>query len=73
MLNRSLIFILIIILFSSCVESEKERVTRLVKEWDGRRRKFISNIRQLLKDDETLVIRSLVDVKVDAYKLEYSK
>ena len=40
---------------------------------DGRRRKFISNIRQLLKDDETLVIRSLVDVKVDAYKLEYSK
>ena len=73
MLNRSLIFILIIVLFSSCVESEKERVTRLVKEWDGRRRKFISNIRQLLKDDETLVIRSLVDVKVDAYKLEYSK
>ena len=65
--------ILIIVLFSSCVESEKERVTRLVKEWDGRRRKFISNIRQLLKDDETLVIRSLVDVKVDAYKLEYSK
>ena len=55
------------------MESEKERVTRLVKEWDGRRRKFISNIRQLLKDDETLVIRSLVDVKVDAYKLEYSK
>ena len=40
---------------------------------DGRRRKFISNIRQLLKDDETLVIRSLVDVKMDAYKLEYSK
>ena len=65
--------ILIIVLFSSCVESEKERVTRLVKEWDGRRRKFISNIRQLLKDDETLVIRSLVDVKVDAYKLEYLK
>ena len=55
------------------MESEKERVTRLVKEWDGRRRKFISNIRQFLKDDETLVIRSLVDVKVDAYKLEYSK
>ena len=73
MLNRSLIFILIIVLFSSCVESEKERVTRLVKEWDGRRRKFISNIQQLLKDDETLVLRSLVDVKVDAYKLEYSK
>lgn len=40
---------------------------------DARRRKFISNIRQLLKDDETIVIRSLIDNKVDAYKLEYSK
>ena len=43
MLNRSLIFILIIVLFSSCVESEKERVTRLVKEWDGKQILFPQN------------------------------
>lgn len=42
--GKLLLQILCVFCFLSCQESEKERITRLVKEWNGKEIKFPNNI-----------------------------